>query len=110
MFMHMAAFLNEFMLLGWPHHYGANALKSLPHRHESELIRAMRKLGRLMRKHNFNDIVNMQELRQEANSNPLHKRIVRCMAPPVVQTRKDQYESFPFTRALLKFLRGYISK
>ena len=107
-------FINEVLRLGWPQQYVANALASLPRRHQSDFARAARYVGRTLRKHHFSIAVNIYELQAEVERCPLLLGMFKCMAPMSHQRPNDRVRSnrtnFPMTRFVFQMLPWNPSK
>ena len=103
MYLHVCVLVSEVLRLGWPQHYVANAMNSISRCHQSDLVRAIRTLGRAMRKCSFSTLVDYSELLRKATDNPMQTRVLSCMAVrnEVKEQPLIQKELFPFTRAAI---------
>lgn len=111
MYPFVCAILHECLLLGWPEHYIANALKSIPKRHQSPLVRALRVIGRSLKKVPFHSLVSITEIADKLQADSLHGAILDAMAPAPAQESKQHFSSpFPFTKALLRLLREWLER
>ena len=82
MWLHICAFINEVLRLGWPEYYVFNALLSIPRRHQSPFARYARHVGRDMRKFGFCGVTDISQLVLNIRQDSMQTRIVECMAPP----------------------------
>ena len=98
------AMVYECLRLGWPLQYVSNALRSLPCRHQSQLVRELRILGRRLRKCEFADVIDIHGLAVEAQMSALYLRVSEAMSPRKQDIMKKTWnERFPFTCASFNF-------
>ena len=104
--LHCCALVHECFRLGWPQHYISNALRAMPSRHQPQLVRELRFVGRALKKNEYSTVIDMPSFSLQTHSS-LHERVICVMASAEAQASRSINTTpwLPFTRALLQFLQ-----